>query len=63
MRTQNIKYSWGFPACLLGSKDGKSARLRFPDELGNFCKKLDMQEPQLPEWFNVWGEEGVMGSG
>lgn len=22
MRKQNIKYTWGFPACLLGSKDG-----------------------------------------
>lgn len=28
MRELNIKYSWGFPACLRGFRDGRSARLR-----------------------------------
>lgn len=63
MRIQNIKYNWGFPACLIGSKDGRSARLRFPDELGDFCKKLEIQEPSLPEWCNEWKEGGAVGFG
>lgn len=45
MIKQNVKYSWGFLACLLGSKDGRSARLRFPEELGEFCGKLGLQAP------------------
>lgn len=50
MKIQNIKYTWGFPACLIGSKDGRSARLRFPGELEDFCEKLDMQVPPRLDW-------------
>lgn len=52
MVKQNIKYTWGFPACLFGSKDGRTARLRFPEELGDFCEKLGIQAPPLLDWFN-----------
>lgn len=50
MRAQNIKYSWGFPACLVGYREGRTARLWFPEELRDFCDKLDLQEPELPGW-------------
>lgn len=30
MRLHNIQYSWGFPACLVGRKFGRSARQRKP---------------------------------
>ena len=46
----NIRYTWGHPACLIGTKDGRSATLRFPEELEEFCKKLDIQMPDLPGW-------------
>lgn len=54
MLIKNIRYSWGFPACLIGYKDGRSARLRFPEELKNVCERLDLQAPDLPGWY--WGE-------
>lgn len=50
MRIKNIKYSWGFPACLIGQKDGRSTRLRFPEDLQEFCNKLDLQAPVIPGW-------------
>ena len=50
MMDLNMKYTWGFPACLVGTKDGRSATLRFPEDLEEFCKKLDIQIPDLPGW-------------
>ena len=29
----NIKYTWGHPACLIGTKDGRSTILKFPEDL------------------------------
>lgn len=48
MQIKNIKYSWGFPACLIGQKDGRSIRLRFPEDVQEFCNKLDLQVPGIP---------------
>lgn len=42
MRALNVTYQWGFPACLKGKKDGRSAVLRFPEDLRDFCSKLDL---------------------
>ena len=50
MRAQNIKYQWGFPACLIGIKGGKMARLRFPEELNDFCSKMQLEPPDLSTW-------------
>ena len=50
MRAQNVRYQWGFPACLIGIKGGKTARLRHPEELNEFCSKMDLTTPELPEW-------------
>lgn len=30
MQNHDIWYNWGFPACLVGWKDGRMAKLRFP---------------------------------
>ena len=50
MRQLNISYQWGFPACLIGNRDGVSAKLVFPEDLLGFCRKLDMPIPDLPGW-------------
>lgn len=50
MRAQNIKYNWEIPACLIGQKDGRSRRLRFPEELQEFCNQLDLQVEAIPGW-------------
>ena len=50
MIDMNIKYNWGFPACLIGTKEGRSTTLRFPEGLDDFCRKLDIPVPDLPGW-------------
>lgn len=50
MRKHDIQYNWGFPAFLVGRKDGRSARLRFPEELQDFCKILELPVPDNPGW-------------
>ena len=50
MRQLNIKYQWGFPACLIGHKEGISAKLIFPEDLVGFCRKLDMPVLEIPGW-------------
>ena len=49
MRSLEIEYQWGFPACLIGKKDGISARLIFPEGLEAFCHKLGIPVLELPE--------------
>lgn len=34
MCAKNIKYIWGFPACLIGQKEGIFAKLRFYGRIG-----------------------------
>lgn len=53
MKTHNIQYSWGFPACLIGRKDGRSTVLRFPEETERFCKKMDMPISEIPGWWET----------
>lgn len=50
MKRTNVKYIWGFPACLIGYNEGRSATLRFPEDLEEFCKKLNLQTIELPGW-------------
>lgn len=50
MRALNVPYQWGFPACLKGKRDGRSAVLRFHEDLPDFCSKLDIPPPALPGW-------------
>lgn len=44
----NIKYSWGFPASLLVQKEGRTVRLKFLEDLQDFCKNLDIPVPNVP---------------
>lgn len=50
MRSSEITYQWGFPACLIGRKNGRSAVLRFLEDLGDFCSKLDILHPHIQGW-------------
>lgn len=60
LKEQNIKYTWGFPACLIGSREGKTAKLRFPGDLEKFCGKLEIQAPPLPDWASEkWVDLGI----
>ena len=45
MQEQGIQYNWGFPACLIGRKNGVTARLRFIEEIPEFCKKIEIPIP------------------
>lgn len=51
MKIHKIQYSWGFPACLIGCKDGRSATLRFQEESVKFCKRLDWPISEIPGWW------------
>lgn len=50
LKARDVQYSWGFPACLIGRKDGRSATLRFPEETQNFCRRLDIPLVEIPGW-------------
>lgn len=47
LRRANIKYSWGFPTSLLVTREGRSLRLRFPEEIEDFCEKLGIPAPDI----------------
>lgn len=63
MRTKNIKYGWGFPACLIGYKEGVSVILRYSEELREFCNRLELQMPDLPGWIEEITEKPKIGTG
>lgn len=50
MKNHGITYNWGFPACLIGRKEGRTATLRFPEDLQEFCRKLEIPNPEIPGW-------------
>lgn len=41
-----VQYNWGFPSCLIGRKNGCTARLRFIKDTVEFCRKLDIPTPK-----------------
>lgn len=51
MKTHNIQYSWGFPACLTGRKEGRTATLRFPEDTPKFCKHFELPIIEIPGWW------------
>lgn len=59
LKAREVHYSWGFPACLIGKKDGRSATLRFPEETQNFCRKLDIPLIEIPGWWERGGGQNV----
>lgn len=42
LQAKNISYRWGLAACLVAKNQGISATLRFPEDLKDFCSKLDL---------------------
>lgn len=55
LQAHEVKYSWGFPACLNGFKEGRSATLRFPEETQKCCNRLGTPLVEVPGW---WGRAG-----
>lgn len=49
--THEVQYSWGFPACLIGRKEGRSATLRFPEETQQFCQRLGIPLVEILGWW------------
>lgn len=50
LRSDGITYRWGFPACLIATKNGRSHTLRFPEELPTFLQDLNLPSMELPGW-------------
>lgn len=50
LRSDGITYRWGFPACLIATKNGRSHTLRFPEELPTFMQDLHLSPMELPGW-------------
>lgn len=63
MKLKSVKYSWGFPACLVGTKEGRTARLRMPEDLPHFCERLDLNTKEIPGWSEKGREEARDGRG
>lgn len=49
LQDNGLQYNWGFPACLNVKRNGRTIRLRFPEEIPEFCKKLEIPLPKNPE--------------
>lgn len=54
LRARNIQYRWKFPFALTASTRGRSAILRTPEDLKNFCDQLDIPRIELPEWYDLF---------
>lgn len=50
LREASIAYRWGFPGALIVNRHGKTATLRFPEDLEAFCMDLSIVPPELPGW-------------
>lgn len=51
LKVHGVQYSWGFPACLIGRKEGRKAVLRFPEETQKFCEHLEIPLVDIPGWW------------
>lgn len=50
LQKENITYRWGFPFSLTAKHQGKSAVMRYPEDLRTFCNILEIPAPKLPDW-------------
>lgn len=48
LRGDGATYRWGFPACLIATKDGRSSTLRFPEDLPAFSHEIG-----IPGWHDL----------
>lgn len=60
MQNHEIRYNWGFPACLVGRRDRCLVKLRFPEEIQDFCKNMEIPIPEIPGW-TVASKKGARG--
>lgn len=51
LKAHGVQYSWGFPACLIGRKEGRKAVLRFPEDTQKFCEHLEIPLAEIPGWW------------
>lgn len=55
MRRLYVRYRWGFPFCLIATRDGKTTILRKKDDLKLFLNILNLPPMDFPDWrtFNM----------
>lgn len=46
LKRSNLKYSWGFPTSLLVTKEGRTFKMRYPEEMRDFCGNLGIIPPE-----------------
>lgn len=51
LRSKGIVYCWKFTFDLVASIQGRSALLRVPEDLHNFCKTLDIPLTEVSDWY------------
>lgn len=53
LRGIGATYRWGFPACLIATKDGRSSTLRFPEDLPAFSREIGIPLVDLTGWHDL----------
>lgn len=48
IQSDGATYKWGFPLCLIATKNGRSSNLRFLEDLQAFCNDLNITPMELP---------------
>lgn len=48
---KDLRYTWHFPFALLVTHNGKQHMLRTPSDLPEFCNSLQLDQIDLPEWY------------
>lgn len=51
LRSNGIHYRWKFPFCLFASHQGRSAYLRVPEDLPQFCQIMGIPLINVPNWY------------
>lgn len=50
LKMDGVTYKWGFPSCLITTKNGRSFMLQFPEDLPTFLHDLNMPPLELLGW-------------
>lgn len=51
LRTHGILYRWKFPFCLAATHLGRTALLKVPEDLPQFCDSLGLPLVDVPNWY------------
>lgn len=54
LRDRHIIYRWKYPFCLAATVGTRTAYLRTPMNLRNFCETLGITEVAVPEWYSTF---------